>query len=515
MQSLNDLLVDEVVITGSTINNSNKLFNRDITKLLLEEEFNPESIAGATGIGSVEIITETLPVNLPENIWTGLMCACFHGCTNIIELLFNAKANTEIKDSYGKTALKICCDYNQCDSLKTLIKFTGRNELTDGAGLIDIDSVNKDGCTSLLYACDRGYTNLVEILLSAQADVNISDHELITPLIVCCFASGINMCEILKLLLNHRDVQGKGVDINAVDDGGDTGLIHACMNGFIDRVEILLSNKADTGLQNKNESTALMICCEYNQFESLKLILNESIFSTGVDINATNKYRRTALMLACEYRERGTDIFANEIVDLLISLDADMRYRIDHENITKSAFTISVDVGNCYVVEKLLTDSDNSVTPYIDINQPYDGNTPLNHACSISNVQLIEILLSHKADASINTRNNPYQSAVLICCERGYYPILELLLVKYKDNSPDLNIDDYDVDGKTGLMWICLNLKRERLDYSLDGIKLLLDANASPHASDKDNRTPLSVSTNYDKVQEMLISYANTKYVFK
>jgi ankyrin repeat protein len=228
-------------------------------------------------------------------------------------------------------------------------------------------------------------------------------------------------------------------------------------------------------------------------------------------------------MLACEYRERGTDIFANEIVDLLISLDADMRYRIDHENITKSAFTISVDVGNCYVVEKLLTDSDNSVTPYIDINQPYDmdGNNPLTDACLHSNVQLIEILLSHKADASINTRNKDYQSAVLICCERRYYPILELLLVKYKDNSPDLNIDDHDVDGKTGLMWICLNLndswlcERFKLEFSLDGIKLLLDANASPHASDKDNRTPLSVSTNYDKVQEMLISYANTKYVFK
>jgi ankyrin repeat protein len=265
-----------------------------------------------------------------------------------------------------------------------------------------------------------------------------------------------------------------------------------------------------------------MICCEYNQFESLKLILNESIFSTGVDINATNKYRRTALMLACEYRGsmRGinrTDIFANEIVDLLISLDADLRYRIDHKKITKSAFTISVDVGNCYVVEKLLTDSDNSVTPYIDINQQYDmyGNSPLTDACSNSNVELIEILLSHKADASIKTRNKYCRSAVLICCLRGYYPILHLLLVKYKENSPDLNIDDYDVDGKTGLMWICLNLTRERLNYSLEGIKLLLDANASPHASDKDNRTPLSVSTNYDKVQEMLISYANTKYVLK
>jgi ankyrin repeat protein len=520
-------------------NHPDECFDRKTSKLMLEDLFrHGPTFMKLTDVLQSKIIIDctgnddNFTETLAENIWTGLMCACFHGCTNIIELLLNAKANTEIKDSYGKTALKICCDYNKCDSLQTLIKF--RDQLTDGAGFIDIDSVDKNGCTNLLYACDREYTNLVEILLSAQADANISDNELTTPLIICCYASGINMCEILKLLLNHRDVQGKGVDIDTVDDDGDTGLIHACMNGFIDRVEILLSNKADVDLQNNNESTALMKCCEFNQFESLKLILkhrNESIDGAGIDINATNKHRHTALMLACEYKGSGTyrnNIFANEIVDLLISLNADMKYRIDedyddgddddgddHENITKSAFTISVDVGNCYVVEKLLTDSDNSVTPYIDINQPYDGNTPLNHACSISNVQLIEILLSHKADASINTRNNPYQSAVLICCERGYYPILELLLVKYKDNSPDLNIDDYDVDGKTGLMWICLNLKRERLDYSLDGIKLLLDANASPYASDNGDRTPLSVSTNYDKVQEMLISYANTKYVFK
>jgi ankyrin repeat protein len=118
-------------------------------------------------------------------------------------------------------------------------------------------------------------------------------------------------------------------------------------------------------------------------------------------------------------------------------------------------------------------------------------------------VKLIEILLSHKADVGINGKRN---NAVLVCCENGRYPILDLLLVTYKKNSPELNIDDYDDDERAELMLICLNLTRERLEYSLDGIKLLLDANASPNASDKEDRTPLSVSTNYDKVQEMFTS---------
>jgi hypothetical protein len=80
-----------------------------------------------------------------------------------------------------------------------------------------------------------------------------------------------------------------------------------------------------------------------------------------------------------------------------------------------------------------------------------------------------------------------------------------------KENSPELNIDN----ERAELMWICLNLTRKHLNYSLEGIKLLLDANASPHASDKENRTPLSVSTNYDKVQEMFTSNVNTKYILK
>jgi hypothetical protein len=84
-----------------------------------------------------------------------------------------------------------------------------------------------------------------------------------------------------------------------------------------------------------------------------------------------------------------------------------------------------------------------------------------------------------------------------------------------KENSPELNIDASDDNERAELMWICLNLTRKHLNYSLEGIKLLLDANASPHASDKENRTPLSVSTNYDKVQEMFTSNVNTKYILK
>jgi ankyrin repeat protein len=502
MQSLNDLLVDEVVITGSTINNSNKLFNRDITKLLLEEEFNPESIAGATGIGIVEIITETLPVNLPENIWTGLMCACFHGCTNLIKLLLFSKADASTRDSNGLTALLICCIYNQYDSLKILIEYRG--DFNDGHA-IDIDAVDNNGCTGLIHACTNGNVNIIELLLAFNADTCIKDFVGRTALIISCLK---NNNDSLKMIIKH----------NKSSYGADNHeLIHACMNGFVDRVEILLSNKADTGIQNNEGRTALMICCQCNQLESLKLILkhrNESIDGAGIDINAVDIYGCTGLMLACLFKEtlylprngirfyiEVLDVYALEIVDLLLSSNADPTI-ISYFN--KNALTLSAEELNFDVIERLLIHSRNLSKPYFDINNiDQHGNTLLINACLYSDVKLIEILLSLKADPGINGKRN---NAVLVCCKYGRYPILDLLLVTYKENSPELNIDAYDDDERTGLMWICLNLTRERLEYSLDGIKLLLDANASPNASDKEDRTPLSVSTNYDKVQEMFTS---------
>jgi ankyrin repeat protein len=312
----------------------------------------------------------------------------------------------------------------------------------------------------------------------------------------------------------------------------------------MNKVELLLANKADANIKNLDKCTAFTVCCRNNQYESLKLLLkhrDESVDGAGIDINATsNKTKCSSLMLACQYSNEdpfGGRIYANEIIDLLISLNVDMRYCCQDGNIISTAFSISVAVGNCYIVEKILNDSESSLQPYIDINELIEHEdgllTPLILACEDSNKDLVDLLLSHKADPRIKLpkemKDDFGRTAIITCCKRNprRYRILYLLLEKYKDNYPELNIDDTDDDGITGLMWMCLNIQDndeydndivnqdEFIEDTLEYIKLLLDANASPYASDINGRTALSISSDYENVYDMLTTQGQISYLLK
>jgi hypothetical protein len=117
------------------------------------------------------------------------------------------------------------------------------------------------------------------------------------------------------------------------------------------------------------------------------------------------------------------------------------------------------------------------------------------------------------------------KTAIITCCKNMFYDILsDFILGKYKHNYLELNIDDTDNKGRTGLMWMCLRIdgyKNDRdkekqgrfIDYSLEHIQLMLDANASPLAMDRYGRTPLSISLNYSQVYDKLIR--TSSYILK
>ena len=73
---------------------------------------------------------------------------------------------------------------------------------------INVNAVDEQGFAPLHYACQRGYRDIVKLLLEKEADVNQISNGSVTPL---HSAVGSGNKEVIKLLIDA------GADINATD----------------------------------------------------------------------------------------------------------------------------------------------------------------------------------------------------------------------------------------------------------------------------------------------------------
>jgi len=97
----------------------------------------------------------------------------------------------------------------------------------------------------LILACYRGFFNMAKSMIEKSADVNYIDYDGDTPLMYACRNGHI---DIVKLLLE------KGADVNYIKTkDGNTALTNACTGGHIDIIKLLLENGADTNHKNNWE----------------------------------------------------------------------------------------------------------------------------------------------------------------------------------------------------------------------------------------------------------------------
>lgn len=120
-----------------------------------------------------------------------------------------------------------------------------RNESTDSA---NIDRVDEQGLTALLWACANGQLTTIEYLLKNGANPcaqgNKGENAL---LFACCFG----YVDIAKLLLKI------GMDVNYTDESGSTALMYAANNNHPSCVKLLLECGADFTMCNEDHLTAM------------------------------------------------------------------------------------------------------------------------------------------------------------------------------------------------------------------------------------------------------------------
>eukprot|EP01029_Cantina_marsupialis_P000063 TRINITY_DN10067_c0_g1_i1.p1 TRINITY_DN10067_c0_g1~~TRINITY_DN10067_c0_g1_i1.p1 ORF type:complete len:374 (+),score=115.68 TRINITY_DN10067_c0_g1_i1:114-1235(+) len=179
---------------------------------------------------------------------------------------------------------------------------------------------NRTGYHPLHNAISTNNAELVQIMLENNADLVAEDDSGRMPLLFALEKGMTNVCEIIITALKKKS-NWLRLACDSKDKRG-----RSCFHFAVAYPQILsslLDSDADINTkQDSTEFTPLMFAAYQNQPESIKLLLQK-----GAVAKESNKKGKTALMLACE--EGNTECIKN-----LLDFDKDLSLQVDNEGNT-------------------------------------------------------------------------------------------------------------------------------------------------------------------------------------
>ena len=243
----------------------------------------------------------------------------------------------------GLTALLFAARQGQIDATKALL---------DGGA--DINEPDSDGNNAIVLALLNSHYDLVQMLIERGADPNVAAKDGRTPLYTAVdmhdadwsplparkVEDKTTALDIIKSLL------AKGANVNAqltaaspiakvAQDTGDrtmsagaTAFMRAARSGDVALMKLLLENKADPKLANKNGLTALSVAAGLNWADKIKSTEAEALEAVklctelGLDLNAAMDNGDAALHGAAL---RGADSIVKFLVEKGAQLNAETK----------------------------------------------------------------------------------------------------------------------------------------------------------------------------------------------
>ena len=295
------------------------------------------------------------------------------------------------------------------------------------------DLISRSGLSSLVAASEAGHANIVELLLSrgAQVDLRIDNIIGASALMVA------DNTEIVHLLLKH------GAQVDFQDYNGETALMAASRNGNIGKIRVLLKNNARINFQAKNGMTALVRASCHGNTEAVRVLLEHG---AQVDL-AENNDQQTALILASMLNHI-------EIVQLLLDHRANVNWR------NKLGKTALIQVAFYKKSDKLFDIVDVSSGIHLDVEylsqslgsskiikllldhgaevdlQDNDGLSALMEASIAGNTEVVQLLLEHNASRNLKDKRGVNALALASAAE---FPGIVRLLMNYGKKPNDIN----------------------------------------------------------------------------
>ena len=368
---------------------------------------------------------------------------------------------------------------------------------------IDVDLLNDDGDSAVSIACERGHLEIVKCLLpKSTVDINVPYGWSKNTLLLKASEGG-NL-EIVKYLLENQ----ANIDVNLLNDDGDSAVSIACekgnlgivkcllpksiddinvrygrskntlllkasKRGNLEIVKYLLKNHADidVDLLNDDGDSAVSVACELGPLEIAACLLPKS----RVDINVRYGWSKNTLLLKAS--KEGNLLIVKYLLENHVDIDVSLL-----NNDGDSAVCVACEKGNLEIAKLLWRKSE----AHVNLCYGRNKNTLLQYASKGGNSEIVKYILENHSDIDVDLLNDDGGSAVSVACEKGNFEIVKLLwpksgvdvnrpygrrqntllkyaskkgtveIVKYLlENHKDINVDLLNVDGDTAVSIAC------------------------------------------------------------
>ncbi|XP_046709742.1 caskin-2 isoform X2 [Silurus meridionalis] len=151
-----------------------------------------------------------------------------------------------------------------------------RNKLLSSTKKLNINYQDTDGFSALHHAALTGTTDLLSLLLEAQATVDIKDRNGMRPLHYAAWQGKVD--SVLMLLR-------AGASVNGTSQDGQIPLHLAAQYGHYDVSEMLLQHQSNVCTVNKAKKTPLDLACEFGRLKVVQLLLSSNMVAAQLEGN--------------------------------------------------------------------------------------------------------------------------------------------------------------------------------------------------------------------------------------
>ena len=358
-------------------------------------------------------------------------------------------------------------------SMATLLGLSGYVE-----HLLARPDTDRNGGAPIAWAADKGFADIVDLLIHSGADVDQYDAEGYTALHRAAIKNHPN---IVRALLEAGCDMNRATKIVPLDCGfpvdQPSALWYACNHGHI---ETVVEFQADMKTSKEIE-TALIVAVKYKRASIVQQLLKHPL----VDLSKPRArlqldQRNTLLNLACSNRDL-------DMIELLLAAGADVNTCALHALTRSKEATDTSSLMRCFTL---------LIEAGADLNMPeltQYHNTPLHQAADMTATKMLL-----DAGANVDAENKGKQTPLHTCSDVG---VLTMLV---KTGKADL--EKTDCSGKTPLL--------AAMDTSLMGCKdaavviALVDLGANANAVDNEGNGifHLAIRKYYGEFPEGLIA---------
>lgn len=182
----------------------------------------------------------------------------------------------------------------------------------------DPDAKAEGGMSALMFAAEIGDTMLVKLLVLNGADLELTQVEGTTPLLVAVLNQHFRVAQYLL---------EKGANPNHQDDYKGNGLLYAAAMNDYQMADLLLYYDASDTIRDSDGNTALMTAVFFGNTETVDVLLQNSLGPDGTDKN-----KNTPLMIAAQQGNK-------DIITLLLEYGAELE-KVNTQNYTALAHAI-------------------------------------------------------------------------------------------------------------------------------------------------------------------------------